>query len=104
MGEAVRNLLYGPEQNQIEIRLQADFFGIDIMIDDIASGKLIFDYNLLGSYSFTREKRDNRIGVVIPQDYALSKHGKVRYCQLSSNRITFLYFLLLFLKLKKALF
>ncbi|WP_232728840.1 ABC transporter substrate-binding protein [Marinomonas sp. ef1] len=41
------------------------------LLDDIASGKLIFGYNLLGSYSFAREKRDNRIGVVIPQDYAL---------------------------------
>jgi iron(III) transport system substrate-binding protein len=41
------------------------------LLDDIATGKLIFGYNLLGSYSFAREKRDNRIGVVIPQDYAL---------------------------------
>lgn len=41
------------------------------LLDDIASGKLIFGYNLLGSYSFARERRDSRIGVVIPQDYAL---------------------------------
>ncbi|WP_417537622.1 ABC transporter substrate-binding protein [Marinomonas sp.] len=41
------------------------------LLDDIASGKLIFGYNLLGSYSFAREKYDDRIGVVIPQDYAL---------------------------------
>ncbi|RNF76436.1 ABC transporter substrate-binding protein [Marinomonas rhizomae] len=41
------------------------------LLDDIATGELIFGYNLLGSYSFAREKRDNRIGVVIPQDYAL---------------------------------
>ncbi|TYL49527.1 ABC transporter substrate-binding protein [Marinomonas sp. IMCC 4694] len=41
------------------------------LLDDIASGKLLFGYNLLGSYSFAREKRDDRIGVVIPQDYAL---------------------------------
>ncbi|PYF80365.1 iron(III) transport system substrate-binding protein [Marinomonas alcarazii] len=41
------------------------------LLDDIASGKLIFGYNLLGSYSFARERRDNSIGVVIPQDYAL---------------------------------
>jgi len=41
------------------------------LLDDIASGKLLFGYNLLGSYSLAREKRDNRIGVVIPQDYAL---------------------------------
>ncbi|NLU97901.1 iron ABC transporter substrate-binding protein [Marinomonas sp. UCMA 3892] len=42
-----------------------------ILLDDIASGKLLFGYNLLGSYSLGREKRDSRIGVVIPQDYAL---------------------------------
>jgi ABC-type Fe3+ transport system substrate-binding protein len=42
-----------------------------MLLDDIASGALIFGYNLLGSYSFAREKRDSRIGVVIPQDYAL---------------------------------
>ena len=42
-----------------------------VLLDDITSGKLIFGYNLLGSYSFAREKRDSRIGVVIPQDYAL---------------------------------
>ncbi|WP_417528734.1 sensor histidine kinase [Marinomonas shanghaiensis] len=41
--EAVRNLLdnavyYGPEQNLIEIRLQADLSGIDIMIDDAGPG------------------------------------------------------------------
>ena len=41
--EAVRNLLdnavyYGPEHNQIEIRLQSDSSGIDIMIDDAGSG------------------------------------------------------------------
>jgi two-component system, OmpR family, sensor histidine kinase TctE len=41
--EAVRNLLdnavyYGPEQNQIEIRLQTDSSSIDIIIDDAGSG------------------------------------------------------------------
>ena len=41
------------------------------LLDDIATGKLIFGYNLLGPYSFAREKQDKRIGVVIPQDYAL---------------------------------
>lgn len=41
------------------------------LLDDIATGKLIFGYNLLGSYSLAREKRDSRIGVVIPRDYAL---------------------------------
>jgi ABC-type Fe3+ transport system substrate-binding protein len=41
------------------------------LLDDIATGELIFGYNLLGSYSFAREKRDERIGVVIPRDYAL---------------------------------
>ncbi|QUX98241.1 iron ABC transporter substrate-binding protein [Marinomonas sp. CT5] len=41
------------------------------LLDDIASGELIFGYNLLGSYSLARERRDHRIGVVIPQDYAL---------------------------------
>jgi ABC-type Fe3+ transport system substrate-binding protein len=54
------------------------------LLDGLASGELIFGYNLLGSYSFARERRDNRIGVVIPQDYALvvsravfiSKHAR----------------------------
>lgn len=41
------------------------------LLDDIATGELIFGYNLLGSYSLARAKRDNRIGVVIPRDYAL---------------------------------
>ncbi|AEF56521.1 ABC transporter substrate-binding protein [Marinomonas posidonica] len=41
------------------------------LLDDISSGKLIFGYNMLGSYSLAREKQDSRIGVVIPQDYAL---------------------------------
>lgn len=41
------------------------------ILDEISSGKLIFGYNMLGSYSLAREKRDSRIGVVIPQDYAL---------------------------------
>jgi iron(III) transport system substrate-binding protein len=54
------------------------------ILDALSEGKLIFGYNMLGSYSLAREKLDSRIGVVIPQDYALvvsrvayvSKHAK----------------------------
>lgn len=41
------------------------------ILDDIASNKLVLGYNMLGSYSLARAKRDPRIGVVIPEDYTL---------------------------------
>ena len=41
------------------------------LLDDIADGKLVLGYNMLGSYSLARAKRDPRIGVVIPEDYTL---------------------------------
>ncbi|WP_432696046.1 ABC transporter substrate-binding protein [Marinobacterium sp. YM272] len=41
------------------------------MLDDLASGKLILAYNLLGSYALARSRTDDRIGVIMPEDYTL---------------------------------
>lgn len=41
------------------------------MLDDLANGKLILAYNLLGSYALARAKNDDRIGVIMPEDYTL---------------------------------
>jgi len=41
------------------------------MLDRIVSGELILGYNLLGSYAFARQAAGLRLGVVVPEDYAL---------------------------------
>ncbi|MBM6551971.1 ABC transporter substrate-binding protein [Marinomonas ostreistagni] len=41
------------------------------IIDDVASGKLLLGYNLLGSYAAQRAKQDPALEMVIPQDYTL---------------------------------
>lgn len=41
------------------------------MLDRIVSGELILGYNLLGSYAFARQSAGLRLGVVVPEDYAL---------------------------------
>jgi two-component system sensor histidine kinase TctE len=41
------------------------------MLDRIISGELILGYNLLGSYAFARQAAGLRLGVVVPEDYAL---------------------------------
>lgn len=41
------------------------------IIDDVASGKLLLGYNLLGSYAAQRAKQDPALEMVIPRDYAL---------------------------------
>lgn len=41
------------------------------MIDDVSSGKMLFAYNLIGSYALDRAARDPGFGVLIPRDYVL---------------------------------
>jgi two-component system sensor histidine kinase TctE len=41
------------------------------MLDRVESGELILGYNVLGSYAFARQAAGQRIGVVVPEDYAL---------------------------------
>lgn len=41
------------------------------IIDDVASGKLVVGYNLLGSYAAQRAGNDSNIEMIIPKDYTL---------------------------------
>ncbi|USU04445.1 ABC transporter substrate-binding protein [Sphingomonadaceae bacterium OTU29LAMAA1] len=41
------------------------------MLDAVASGRAAIAYNVVGPYALTRARRDPRIGVVFPRDYAL---------------------------------
>ena len=41
------------------------------IIDDVASGKYLIAYNMLGSYALARAEEEERIGVVAPSDYTL---------------------------------
>lgn len=41
------------------------------IIDDVASGKLVLGYNLLGSYAAQRVKEDSRLKMILPKDYTL---------------------------------
>ncbi|MBP0582457.1 extracellular solute-binding protein [Labrys sp. LIt4] len=41
------------------------------ILEGIASGSLALGYNVLGSYAYARQRLDKRIGIVIPDDYAL---------------------------------
>lgn len=41
------------------------------MIDDVSRGKMLFAYNLIGSYALDRASRDPNFGVLIPRDYML---------------------------------
>lgn len=41
------------------------------IIDDVASGKLVLGYNLLGSYAAQRVKEDDRLKMILPKDYTL---------------------------------
>ncbi|EPX87054.1 ABC transporter substrate-binding protein [Salipiger mucosus] len=41
------------------------------IIDGVASGRYLVAYNVLGSYAIQRARRDDRLGVVAPEDYTL---------------------------------
>src|SRR4051812_6008521 len=41
------------------------------MLEKTSSGEHLLGYNVLGSYAFTRAKKDAGLGVVVPKDYAL---------------------------------
>lgn len=41
------------------------------IIDDVASGKLVIGYNLLGSYASQRARTDPRLKMILPKDYTL---------------------------------
>lgn len=41
------------------------------IIDDVASGKLVLGYNLLGSYASQRAQDDDRLKMILPKDYTL---------------------------------
>ncbi|RDL45656.1 ABC transporter substrate-binding protein [Marinomonas piezotolerans] len=42
-----------------------------ILLNRLTSGELVFGYNLLGSYAMAKAALNGRIGVIIPEDYAL---------------------------------
>lgn len=39
------------------------------MIDDVATGKLLVAYNVLGSYAASRQQEDNRFEIILPSDF-----------------------------------
>ena len=41
------------------------------VIDDVASGKLVLGYNLLGSYASQRASQDSNLEMILPKDYTL---------------------------------
>ena len=41
------------------------------MLEGVSSGRLLFAYNVIGSYAMARAQRDSALGVVIPSDYHL---------------------------------
>lgn len=41
------------------------------ILEDLAEGRLLLGYNLLGSYALARARSDARIGVIMPEDYTL---------------------------------
>ena len=41
------------------------------MLEKTSSGEHLLGYNVLGSYAFTRAKKDPGLGVVVPKDYTL---------------------------------
>lgn len=41
------------------------------MINDVAKGKLLVAYNIIGSYAFQRAKLDPAFAVIVPHDYTL---------------------------------
>jgi iron(III) transport system substrate-binding protein len=41
------------------------------ILDRVADGRLLFGYNVLGSYALARQKTDDRIGIIFPSDYTL---------------------------------
>ena len=41
------------------------------MLDEVAEGRAVLGYNVLGSYAMTRAAQDSRLGVVYPRDYTL---------------------------------
>lgn len=43
----------------------------DLVLDGIASGRLLVGYNLLGSYAYGRMRQGAPIGIVVPRDYTL---------------------------------
>jgi iron(III) transport system substrate-binding protein len=43
----------------------------DAMLRQLASGKAVIAYNVLGSYAAAQARKDTRIGVVFPTDYTL---------------------------------
>ncbi len=41
------------------------------MLEKTSSGEHLLGYNVIGSYAFTRAKKDTSLGVVVPRDYTL---------------------------------
>ncbi len=41
------------------------------ILDRVADGRLLFGYNVLGSYALDRMRHDNRLGIILPSDYTL---------------------------------
>ncbi|MDR6955487.1 iron(III) transport system substrate-binding protein [Ancylobacter sp. 3268] len=41
------------------------------ILDEVAAGRLLIGYNLLGSYAYERVRRGQPIGIVMPADYTL---------------------------------
>ncbi len=56
--------LFGENGAKLYSRSQA-------IIDRVADGRFILGYNLLGSYAAAQSARDERIGIILPQDYTV---------------------------------
>src|SRR5688572_31963128 len=55
------------------------------IIDEVASGRFLFAYNMLGSYALARAAEDRRIGVVAPTDYTLILRSEEHTSELQSQ-------------------
>jgi iron(III) transport system substrate-binding protein len=67
------------------------------MIDDVSSGKMLFAYNIIGSYALDRARSDPNFGIIIPKDYVLIGSRVALICRGAPHRAaarTFLDFLL----------
>lgn len=53
--------------------VQAQTFSTtSVILDGIQTGELAFGYNILSSYALERAQEDDRIGIILPSDYAIA--------------------------------
>jgi iron(III) transport system substrate-binding protein len=72
---AVQDSKYFPQMNDMVKAFGASGYRVysstGNMLEKTSSGEHLLGYNVLGSYAFTRAKKDPGLGVVVPKDYTL---------------------------------